>query len=541
MKFALRIMLFIAAALWAAGSPAQEPTSDSPPWLAAEPYHLALKAGMLAVMAPQYDGDLSRALEAADSFLAEHPGHPLPLIMKARVLREKLLEQDWNTDVIKEESVPIHALLDQAVNICENETGRPSDIFYRGWARMFKSQLHAIAVSNYSAGRAAASGHGDLEKYLELEPYDPDARGFMGIYQYYASALPAMAKFFGKLLFIPGGNEAKGLANMRFACAKNGPMLTDHQVVRASTFVFFAGRLEEALPGFREVLQRHPGYLRLAEPLTISALLYPAELRSLRQMRDQTINRHVQLLEEKSDWETLRRISFFESMDALLYRSPTEALEGFARIADKGMVRPDWMDPFAHLNQACLLANSGHPEQARAIFEELTVETVPEKVRSAAKACLEDPASWNNQDLVADFRFVCAIHDGQTEVAVDGLKMYGLRHGDNLVHSFYSGELALVEGDAEKAAGFFQKALEVKAPVTQQVFRMFAAARLAEIKGVRGDFKGAANLLGQAIDMRLNEPTLKLVLKGRKRYYEKLEKDETAPTPGLVTATIRVR
>lgn len=511
-----------------------------PPWLAADPDHESLQAGMVAALAPLYYGDRAAALEAADDFLAQHPDHPLPLLVKARIMREGIIEQDWNTDPIKIECEPIHLVLDQAVALCdaakEAGTAQPVDNFYKGWALMFKSQLYAFATSNYTAGKAASRGYDRLEDYLEVEPYDPDARGFLGIYQFFADTLPGIAKFVSKLLSIPGGNETKGLANMRFACAKAGPLQTDHEVVQASTYVFFAGQLEDALVQYGEITQKYPAYVRMAEPLAISALFYPAELHRLVELQQGLVLQHVQILEESSDWTTLRRLTFYNSLAALLYQSPAAAAEGFTQLIDKGAMRPDWMIPFAQQHLACLLAGMGRHDEARAIFTELSAHPEQENIRKTATACLEDESSWQNQDLTANLDFIAAIHDGRLQKAREGLDLYGLRRGENLIYCFYSGELDLAEGDLDQALIHFKMVREMDAPLIYQVFRMFAAARLAEIHGSMGDFDAAKSLLGKALDSRLNEPTVRLLLKGRERFYQNLKEGDQETDPSLVIA-----
>jgi hypothetical protein len=358
----------------------------------------------------------------------------------------------------------------------------------------------------------------------------------MGIYQYYAASLPALAKFLGKLLFIPGGNERMGLANMRFACAKTGPLQTDHQVVRASTYVFFAGRLEQALEYFRILLERHPRYLRLTEPLAVSAVFYPSAQGELRRHVERVRTRHLLHLEGGADWATVRRLSYYESLAALLYRSPVEARAGLEQLVARRVARPDWMDDFARLDLACLLASAGEGERARSLLDGLAAGSNHESIRNAAQACLADSATWQNRDLAADLDWVAAIHDGRLEVARDGLELYGMLRGKNLVHSFYSGELALVEDDLDRAAACFTKALELDAPVSQRLFRVFAATRLAEIAGLKGDRAVASGHLETALAAGPCAPTLILVLKARQRFYAESRDNESTTAPSLVAA-----
>ena len=136
---------------------------------------------------------------------------------------------------------------------------------------------------------------------------------------------------------------------------------------------------------------------------------------------------------------------------------------------------------------------------ARSLLDGLAAGSNHESIRNAAQACLADSATWHNRDLAAELDWVAAIHDGRLEVARDGLELYGMLRGKNLVHSFYSGELALVEDDLDRAAACFTKALELDAPVSQRLFRVFAATRLAEIAGLKGDRAVASGHLETAL------------------------------------------
>jgi hypothetical protein len=194
------------------------------------------------------------------------------------------------------------------------------------------------------------------------------------------------------------------------------------------------------------------------------------------------------------------------------------------------------MDDFARLDLACLLASAGEGERARSLLDGLAAGSNHESIRNAAQACLADSATWQNRDLAADLDWVAAIHDGRLEVARDGLELYGMLRGKNLVHSFYSGELALVEDDLERATACFTKALELDAPVSQRLFRVFAAARLAEIAGLKGDRAVASGHLETALAAGPCAPTLTLVLKARRRFYAESRDDESTTAPSLVAA-----
>jgi len=160
-----------------------------------------------------YQGRSQKALDLADDLLETEPHEPLLYLIKARVLREILSEQDDNKKLIRKGAVPIHEILDEAIELCKNGPKDPQEEakfkFYLGWAWMFKAQLHALGGSYWSAGRAAAKGNKHLKKYLAENPDDPDARGILGTFLYFADTLPTVVKIIKSFFLIPAGEGTR--------------------------------------------------------------------------------------------------------------------------------------------------------------------------------------------------------------------------------------------------------------------------------------------------------------------------------------------
>ena len=113
--------------------------------------------------------------------------------MKARYLREYVSEQDNKRERVKPQVAPIHVELDSALAkvapLLEADENSVPGRLYRGWAKMFKAQLHELAYEHWSAGQSAKAGKGDLDRVLEADPNNPDALMAVGTYLYSRGSL----------------------------------------------------------------------------------------------------------------------------------------------------------------------------------------------------------------------------------------------------------------------------------------------------------------------------------------------------------------
>jgi hypothetical protein len=170
-----------------------------------------LNEGFLETMDLIYAGRIVEATRRVDEIVALAPEDPRPYLLKARLLREYISEQDNSRDNVKPQVAPILAVLDVALAKSEAILAKDRDSLagrlYRGWTKMFRGQLHELAFEHWSAGRSAKGGKSDLDEVLRRDPQNPDARMIMGTYLYFADLLPGVLKVASFLLRIPGGDH----------------------------------------------------------------------------------------------------------------------------------------------------------------------------------------------------------------------------------------------------------------------------------------------------------------------------------------------
>jgi tetratricopeptide (TPR) repeat protein len=487
-----------------------------------------------------YLGQSKQAISLAESYIEVNPNDPLPRLMMARTLRELLPEQDDNKELIKENAYPIHERLDEAIDLCERglklNDGDMRLRFYRGWAWMFKAQLHALGGSYWSAGRAAAKGNKDLEKYISNNPDDPDAKGILGTFLYFADTLPSVVKIIKTLFLIPGGDREKGLEYLRFACTRGGLLQTDHQIVLGAIYTIFEGRFEEGVNVFTSLLDRHPDYLRLVEPLAIVRTFYPGKIQYLQNIEQNAIARSRTSADAGIHAETIQRLRYHRSYANMFFESPSHAIAEFSSLIAEAPGRPDWLVPLSLVNLGCLYANSGQKDKAKEAFRQVLQNEEMERFHDIASDMVKTKDAMEEPLLAGDGSFIHNIYFMKPASAESALRSYQREKGSTVLYEFYRGETMLLSGSYEAAARHYQNALDLEVPVYSQAYQMLAAVRIAEIKGMEGDYKAARHYLDEGLDYYHKEFLIDMLIEGRKRFYERLEKGELEVNPSVLIA-----
>src|SRR5262245_5353916 len=142
-----------------------------------------------AAMDALYSSRLSEARRIADQLVTEAPEDPRVHILSARVRRETFPDQNASDARLDRLAAPIQTTLDRAIAAADHmievdERSVPGHL-YRGWARMFRAQMHTLCGEYWSAGRQAKAGKEDLDRALGADPGNPDAESVLGTYLYF--------------------------------------------------------------------------------------------------------------------------------------------------------------------------------------------------------------------------------------------------------------------------------------------------------------------------------------------------------------------
>ena len=466
-----------------------------------------------------YRGRLIEAARLADDAVRETPQDPRSYLLRARVLREELSDQNEGQEAVQRQALPMHAALDRAITAADrmlqlDPKSTPGRL-YRGWAEMFKSQLHTLAGEYWRAGRQAKRAKEDLDVVLDRDPQNADAQGVLGTYLYFGDLLPGVVKVARTLARVPGGDRERGLQALRFASLHDGYYRQDARAVLAVIYFAFEGRFDEAAPLFESLVADFPDNAHLLEPLAVLDLLLP-------QRGEADLARAAHAVEVNAaraeDWNRKlgMRLSYYQALLALVQGRWDEArtrLEALHRASPR---EPDWMLRAANLSLVQLQLLSGEGAAARVVADEIDDDGVRKRLQFVRQPGAEAPPV-ETEAAARAARAAQALYAGRLSEATTALAAPDGQSSP--LFAFYRGDLAFLQGDLRKALPLYRDLAERRWPERWRMFHFLAQMRAAEIQGALGDDKAAARTLGRALDSYDDRDLLRHVIKARRRYF----------------------
>lgn len=534
-KKAIGILLVLLAANVpgrdAGGGPVRTGVGDPVPVVTRTPFEPQRVMDLLYVNRPDSALTLLRAQQAVS------PKDPFVLLLKAKVLRERLNDEDNDKNLIRRSTESIHAVIDSAIALSNEALDRDvkdyRQYYYRGYGWLRKAELNVLTRSYWGAGRAASRGKDDLERYLDRYPDDADARGILGAYFYFADAIPGFVKIVAKLLLIPVGDREKGLEMIRYAATHEGLFSTDWQFVLAAIDLVFEGNFEKGTDEFVDLLRKHPYYTRLAEPIAVVAPLYPARTKELRTAAALAVDTHLTLGPSSIDWNLVKRLRLVNAFTDSYFGRPRRAVEEYTALIEDPPRHPDWVLPIALLNRGYLLQKTGNADEARKGFETVRTNARSAYYHRVSEVMLETVGKPLKTFDLADLDFVAAIYDGAYDDAAKRLDRYKTEHGEDALSDFYTGDLAALTGDFAAARRAYERALSRSEAGGDQIYQLYSGARLAELLVAEGRYSEARQCLKRAREYWYANYLLRFLLESRERFYELVERGRIDATPGL--------
>ena len=207
-------------------------------------------------------GRFPEAWSRFDRLARETPSAPEGPFFQAFHLWWQILDEPRGQEAIRarmeerlEEAVRLARLLEAGDSASEEERA----LVYAGVSQLLLAQSRASRGAHMSAASAARQGHKALRLALEQRPDCAEALFGMGAYDYYADNVPVLVKGLRLFLFIPGGNEQRGIARLEAAAGGSGLFATESLMLLAH---IYSGGFEEdyrrAVTYMERVRQRHP-------------------------------------------------------------------------------------------------------------------------------------------------------------------------------------------------------------------------------------------------------------------------------------------
>jgi tetratricopeptide (TPR) repeat protein len=475
-----------------------------------------------------YRGRLIEAARLADDAVRETPQDPRSYLLRARVLREELSDLNEGQEVVQRQALPMHAALDQAIAAADRMLDHdPKSLparLYRGWAHLFKAQLHTLSGEYWRAGRQAKRGKEDLDVVLDVDPQNADAQGVLGTYLYFGDILPGVVKVARTLARVPGGDRERGLQALRFASLHDGYDRLDARTVLAVIYFAFEGRFEDAAPLFESLVADFPDNARFLEPLSVLDLLLP-------QRGEADLARAAHAVDVNAarpeDWNHAlgMRLSYYQALLALVQGRWDEArtrLEALHRASPR---EPDWMLRAANLSLVQLDLLSGERAAAERVVDGVGDADVRHRLEFARQPGAEAPSAEAEASRRAE-SVARPLYSGHLAEAASALAtLDGL--GSPLL-DFYRGDVAFLQGNRQKALPLFRDLYTRRLPERWRMFRYLAQMRAAEIQGALGDDKAAARTLGRALELYEDRDLLRHLIKARRRYFADVHPERQA-------------
>jgi tetratricopeptide (TPR) repeat protein len=141
----------------------------------------------------------------------------------------------------------------------KREPQRAEAWFYLAAAYAPLVQWQVLRGERVAAGRGGNRIRVALERALAIDPTLSDAHFGIGLYYYYADVASVSARFLRWLLFLPGGDRARGLSELSRA-RDSGQLLrgeADYQL--HIIYVWYEHRPQDAIALLRSLDERYPG------------------------------------------------------------------------------------------------------------------------------------------------------------------------------------------------------------------------------------------------------------------------------------------
>jgi tetratricopeptide (TPR) repeat protein len=187
---------------------------------------LALPPGTSVALEKIYSFDTEGAIADAQRLEREQPDHPLGYLLEGEALWWKifctsaefkygLTDARHRPKLAADQHYLELAAKASSMALAELKSHETAEMeFYAGTGDTFAARLFGLRAENRAAARAGVHAREHFLRAFKLDPELADAEFGLGLYNYYADTLSAMAKLLSFFMGIPGGNKQEGIRQL---------------------------------------------------------------------------------------------------------------------------------------------------------------------------------------------------------------------------------------------------------------------------------------------------------------------------------------
>ena len=211
-----------------------------------------------------YSGDPDSAIALFRKLQQEQPDHPLGYLLEVEARWWKIycasceikwnMIDAWHRARLPEDDVYL-SLTNKAAQAAQASLQQKDTAemrLYAGLAYLLRARLLGLRDERRGTARAGVRAREHLLRAIQLDPDLDDAYTGLGLYNYYADTLSALAKILRFFMGIPGGSKREGLRQLERAMSKGELTQTEARFYLAKNLRNYDRRYERA----GEVLMR---------------------------------------------------------------------------------------------------------------------------------------------------------------------------------------------------------------------------------------------------------------------------------------------
>lgn len=164
-----------------------------------------------------YSGSAEKARARFERVALTWPGRPEGSLFAGYALWSSIEDDPFRVELRHQYQTQLDRAQSLAEPACSGRRQDAEACLYLGLIYAARVRLHVIDAERLKAASDAKQGKRALDRARALRPEESNALFGLGMYNYYAAQIPKLLRFFGFMLFLPGGDREEGLRQLESA------------------------------------------------------------------------------------------------------------------------------------------------------------------------------------------------------------------------------------------------------------------------------------------------------------------------------------